>query len=200
MKITINGREIALSRKDKTQELGEILNSQGLIAYEIKINDSQTLYQLESIKWEELAEDSNIEIIAVSGVEYCLLTLKDAVPYISRLLIGLKKIHDLYREEKIEEASSLLREAIDGIEWINNIILQIEPVLGLDYQTMKLKGGESVASYYQKYSDSLTRLTEVLQENDYFMAADILEYEIIPAFEAWQELFEGILKAGEKQH
>lgn len=196
MKVIINDNEMNFEDGKLFEDISEFLNKKGLIPYEIMIGD-RTYYQLETIEWDKIKGNNDINIVAVNGIEYCLLTLKDAVDYIERLVNGLSKVMEYYRDDDVKKATIILKDAIDGISWVNNLIVQIEPVLGLDYQKILMKGGDTVSAYYQKYSNSLDRFTNALEDKDYFMAADIIEYEVIPAFKAWQIFFKDILEASE---
>jgi len=176
------------------KELMSVIDDKGKVLNCIIANEKEH-YEFEAIDWEN-TKDIDIIIKTVTPIRLCLNTVEDAIGYIGRLIDAFNKIMVLYRDGKEKEGIKILSSAISGIEWVNSVIIKIEPVLGLDYQKLEVKG-QKIVNYYGNYSSKLNELTEAIEAKDYFLSADIIEYEIIPAFQGWLEFFKKLLKAFE---
>jgi len=180
--------------KDIINEIDSFIDKKGKILDCIICNEKE-YYELEAIDWES-SDALEIKIQTVTPVKLCLNTIEDAMGYIDRLIDAFKNMMTLYRDGKLKEGGKILGSAVSGIEWINSVITKIEPVLGLDYQNLEVQG-QKVIEYYGNYSSKLNELTEAIEAEDNFLAADIIEYEIIPCFKGWTEFFDNIIKAFE---
>lgn len=178
--------------KEIIHEINSIIDEKAKILDCIECNEKK-YYELEAIDWES-SDSLLINIKTVTPVRLCLNTIEDANGYIDRLIGAFNEMITLYRDSKNKESGKILSSAVSGIEWINSVITKIEPVLGLDYQKLEVQG-QKVIEYYGNYSSKLNELTEAIEAKDNFLAADIIEYEIIPFFKGWTEFFDNILKA-----
>jgi hypothetical protein len=181
------------SQRDIINEISSFIDEKGKVLDYIVL-DNKEYYEFEAIDWENI--NSDIKIVTVTPIKMCLNTVRDTDSYIDRLVNAFEKIMAFYRDGKESEGTKLLGSAVSGIEWVNSVIIKIEPVLGLNYQKLEVKG-QKIVDYYGNYSSKLNELTEAIEAKDNFLAADIIEYEIIPAFEGWKEFFENLLKAFE---
>lgn len=193
MKITVNDVELEFEGTSDSIIAGinEHLMKQGLLVDKIVVNETE-YFNLDGINWEEVSEHP-VEIRTITPVLLCINTLKDAHDYLEKLIEAFGKMAELYRGEKPDEGSKLLTSSITGIEWVNEVIVKVEPVLGLDYNNMEVNG-ENVTDFFMKYSSILNQITESFEKKDYFLTADLVEFELVPCFIGWQTLFTKIVK------
>ncbi|MDD5090241.1 MAG: hypothetical protein PHQ23_04920 [Candidatus Wallbacteria bacterium] len=193
MKILLNGSELKLQAADHEAVpllISDHLMKKGLVLDKISVSGTD-YFQLEDIDW-QLNQESTVEITAITPVMLCLSTIRDAVDYIERLISAFGTITECFRSDRHEEGARLLTSCISGIEWINEVIVKIEPVLGIDYGKLEVNG-EKITDYFIRYSGILNQITEAYEAKDMFLTADLLEFELVPAFIGWQIMFNKIV-------
>ncbi|MDD2716055.1 MAG: hypothetical protein PHW04_09190 [Candidatus Wallbacteria bacterium] len=189
MKIKINHELFHSSRTGNSaiiREIEKFLQNRDLLIEQITVGPD-TYFQLELVDFEKAGEKT-VEITAITPVKFCLSMATDAIDYINKLILALNKTKEFFRTESPDEGSQILFSSIPGLEWINNVIIKIEPVLGLDYNKLEVNS-EKVTDYFLKYSGKLNQIVEAFEEKDYFLTADLLEYELIPALLVWKDFF-----------
>lgn len=102
-------------------------------------------------------------------------TLEQAEEYIPKLIVGINVIaNELRTGMENETAASMLNDAIDGLEWINDAVN-----LTIDFWVNK----DVIEADALK--DPLAMMAEAMQNRDHILLADVLDYEIKPVLENW---------------
>lgn len=106
-----------------------------------------------------------------------------AADYTGRLIEGINEAVDLFHEGMEGKALDLVIQIIDGLKWTMEAI-----TVTLDVQEEAIDISE--------INDAFNAMSEALENVDYVLIADVLEYEILPKVEEWnQKLF---ITAGEE--
>lgn len=101
-------------------------------------------------------------------------TLEQAEEYIPKLINGINVIANELRTGMENEAASMLNDAIDGLEWINDAVN-----LTIDFWVNK------AVIEADALKDPLAMMAEAMQNRDHILLADVLDYEIKPVLEDW---------------
>ncbi|HOA80097.1 MAG TPA: hypothetical protein PKK61_03410 [Defluviitaleaceae bacterium] len=105
-----------------------------------------------------------------------------AVEYTGRLIEGINEAVDAFHEGMEGKALDLVVQIIDGLKWTMEAI-----TVTLDVQRDPIDISE--------INDPFNEMAEALENIDYVLMADVLEYEVLPKVEEWnQKLF---LNSGE---
>ncbi|TCT14020.1 hypothetical protein EDC18_10789 [Natranaerovirga pectinivora] len=89
--------------------------------------------------------------------------------YLPKIIIGIEKNIDLFRQDREEEAVNLLIQVIEGLQWIFT-------VLGQTTETLKSNGIEVDAS---RINDVFIELLDGVKNQDYVLVTDLMEYEML---------------------
>jgi hypothetical protein len=107
--------------------------------------------------------------------------LANAKEYLEKLIPGFQKAADLFRMGNEQEAHKFYLHILDGIDWFSQVVLNIVKSRGNQVE------GQSLGDRQEKLTGLMAQMLEANQNQDWVLMADLLEYEMIPYYEDWQE-------------
>ena len=107
--------------------------------------------------------------------------LGNAKEYLEKLIPGFQKAADLFRMGNEQEAHKFYLQILDGIDWFSQVVLNIVKSRGNQVE------GQSLGDRQEKLPGLMAQMLEANQNQDWVLMADLLEYEMIPYYEDWQE-------------
>ena len=108
-------------------------------------------------------------------------TLKIFYDYLSALTLDVKEVSDLFRKDELHEGLSCISELTKGFEIV------IEGATGIDDV---LKNGFNANELVEFIKETV----EALENEDYVLLGDLLEYEIHPILSNLKENVENSIK------
>lgn len=133
------------------------------------------------------AED--IEMSEVESVEIRTMEVNDMAVEITRELYkvvtimseGGKRVAELFRQADDAEALETYQDLLD----VTRNFLQMVGLLRNEYS---LKEHVQYADAAEELSGLFTEMSDVLENEDWILLADLLEYEFLPAVEKWKKV------------
>ena len=107
--------------------------------------------------------------------------LANAKEYLEKLIPGFQKAADLFRMGNEQEAHKFYLQILDGIDWFSQVVLNIVKSRGNQVE------GQSLGDRQEKLTGLMAQMLEANQNQDWVLMADLLEFEMIPYYEDWQE-------------
>lgn len=104
--------------------------------------------------------------------EVVLETMQSFNQYIHNIISGCDDVSELLRTNSAKEALALILQFSEGLDWIVEIN---EKLTNLGYEN-----DIQVTALHQ----FLEAINDGLEQQDYYLVADLFEYEIKPFFEA----------------
>jgi hypothetical protein len=190
MKISINGAE-AEESSFPGETLKEVLDA-------ILINRRDSYLRRAWVDGQEIssnAQDSVMTLTSSIGLlKLELASLQDvlsnnldnAKDYLKKLIPGFQKAADLFRMENEQEANKYYLQILDGVDWFSQVLLTILQSWGKNLE------GQSLEERQKKLTGLIAQMLEANQNQDWVLMADLLEYEMIPLYEDWQEVLSKI--------
>jgi hypothetical protein len=185
MKISINGAE-----KEESSFQGETLKE---VLDEIVKSHKDTYIRRVWLEGQEVSSSAQdilmTSIASIELLELELANLKDLVAnnlgnakeYLEKLIPGFQKAADLFRLGDEQEAHKFYLQTLDGIDWFSQVVQTIVVSREIDLEGEKLKDRQ------EKLTGLITQMLEANQNQDWVLLADLLEYEMIPFYENWQD-------------
>lgn len=131
-----------------------------------------TSVEIRSIPFGEMAYNITVELLKVSNF----------------IAAGSKKVAQHFRKGEDDEGLELFQDLIDVIRDFMTMV----SVLRTDF----IVADDNIfADCSEQISSLLSEMTDVLEQEDWIMLADLLEYELIPACERWNIIIEDLRKA-----
>ena len=104
--------------------------------------------------------------------------LESASDYLARMINAIPDIIKAYRIGELNKASSDMILLSEGLQWLNE-------VLNLTKDFHKIDNIEVKEIYFE--------FIEALENDDSVLLADLLEYELLPKIQHWENLLNEIL-------
>lgn len=98
---------------------------------------------------------------------------------------GARNVGRLFRESKESDALSLLQDLLDVTRDFMGMLTHLRD---------RYLGGadEEYIQRTEKFSALITEMSEVLENEDWILLADLLEFEFVPACETWRTVGENL--------
>lgn len=130
-------------------------------AEDISTNDINTV-EIRSMPLGEMAYNITEELLKVSNI----------------IATGSRQVAQLFRKGEDDEALELFQDLIDVIRDFMIMVSVLRTDFVVTNDNLFADASEQIASL-------LNEMTESLEQEDWFMLADMLEYELIPTCERW---------------
>lgn len=159
------------------------------IVTDVLLNDElfSELYphQAEDIPTNEI---NSVEIRSIPFGEMAYNITEELLKVSNFISVGSKEVAQHFRKGEDDEGLELFQDLLDVIRDFMTMV----SVLRTDF----IVTNDSVfADCSEQISSLLSEMTDVLEQEDWIMLADLLEYELIPACERWNIIIEELRKA-----
>jgi hypothetical protein len=190
MKISINGAETEES-SFQGETLKEVLDAivksqQGTYIRRIWLDGQEASSNAQDTLMTSTASIELLELELANLKDLVTNNLTNAKEYLEKLIPGFQKAADLFRMGNEQEAHKFYLQILDGIDWISQVAQSIVNSRNNPNEIQDLKKRQ------EKLTNLMTQMLEANQNQDWVLLADLLEYEMIPFYEDWQEAFSRI--------
>ncbi len=140
-------------------------------------------YQAEDI---ESSEINSVEIITVQNSQMALSIVGELHKVIAIMQLSSKQIAEKLRELD----NSALKTLIDTIDVTRDFMNMVAVLRSEFVDTVD----ENFLMNVESISKILAEINEVLATEDWFLLADLLEFEFLPACQSWNDILDTIAK------
>ena len=127
------------------------------------------------------SEVQSLEIRTVSVKEMAVDITRELYKVINIMGEGGDRVADLFRQA--DDA-----EALDSYQDLLDVARDFIQMIGLLREEFSLKDHAEFTAAAEEFSSLFTEMTEVLENEDWILMADLLEYEFRPAVEKWKRV------------
>ncbi|WP_031481943.1 hypothetical protein [Maridesulfovibrio frigidus] len=190
--IVIDGqkRDMDIRSFENLEQVFESVIEQGFLAdrivTDVFVNDEpfSEIYpnQSEDI---ETSEVESLEIKSSTTVEMASSITLELYKVVNIMAGGGKQVAELFRQADDAEALELYQDLLD----VTRDFLGMVGTLRDQFSLSKKIGFEAVVD---EFSSLFTEMTEVLENEDWILLADLLEYEFLPSVEKWKNVISAI--------
>lgn len=156
------------------------------IVTDVLLNDElfSELYprQAEDISTNEI---STVEIRSVPLGEMAYNITEELLKVSNFIAAGSKEVAQHFRKGEDEEGLELFQDLLDVVRDFMTMV----SVLRTDFV---ITDDDVFAECSEQISSLLSEMTDVLEQEDWIMLADLLEYELIPVCERWNIVIEDL--------
>lgn len=181
MKLLISGQEFYFeSRVDNVQSIiQKILDEvdiKGMIFSHIVADGEEVYEDVEEFLIEQIQTIDYIEVKLVTIVELVLGILESTQGYIKRALPEMYEVFEECYQQPSESTWTKLGQLIEGIQWLQ------QTATFLEKEKAKLTD-LSIDKDLLSFSNEIVVLGEAVENQDFILIGDIIQYELIPKFE-----------------
>jgi hypothetical protein len=116
----------------------------------------------------------------------------NAQNYLQRLLPGIEKASELFRNENEIEANKFFVQIIDGIDWFSQVLQVVVAAQGFSMDELSIDG-KTMKERHDRLTALTLQMVEANKNRDWVLLADLLEYEILPYYEEWESLLPALI-------
>ena len=201
MELWVNGRQVDTEPLETAADLKSLLDMVATRFTPPGQTVTEVIIDGRPLTWEEdrkLADAKvqdlrKVEIHTHDPVELALEGIKEGLSYLENLILGMRNIAHLYRENDPGEGSRLLGLALEGIQWFSSMIENIETFVPVDFGTEQFGNG-TISDHYGGLHPLLESLAGFQKDQRWKEMASLLENGFVPYFERWRELLKRMLE------
>lgn len=190
--IIIDGRESAL-HINNFANLEELLVSasadSGLtnrIVTDVLVNN-ESFSELYPHQAEDIASDElqSVEIRSVPYDEMAMNIARELYKVTDIMGTGSRRIATLFRQADDDEALEMLQDLLE----VTRDFMSMVNVLRNNFA---VSADAEFATRVEQVSSLLTEMSDVLENEDWILLADLLEYEFVPACDSWKQIIQNL--------
>lgn len=117
----------------------------------------------------------NVEAHTEEFLKQQFETLQTANEYILKLEAGIVEGIEVFRHNEEGQGIEIIPYIIDGIEWLNDAM---KLTVGIHKQEVN----------YDEVREKLVEIIDAVNNEDYILVGDLLEYEILPIIGQWKSI------------
>jgi len=135
-------------------------------------------HQAEDIETREIA---SVEIRSVPVAEMAMSISRELYKVVQIMSEGSRKVAELFRQADDSEALETYQDLLEVIRDFLGMIGVLRNEFSLQEQKVSNEAVEEISSL-------LGEMTEVMENEDWILLADLLEYEFLPAVDKWKQV------------
>lgn len=115
--------------------------------------------------------------------------LEGAIDYLDQIFLNKELISEALDEEDYETAWNEFNNMISGIETLNDLLVNVKNIYGLDYTELYYKGS-NLNEYIKEFNLFLSdELMAAMENKDYMLVSDLINYELQKYLKQYQKVF-----------
>ncbi len=154
----------------------------------LKINGREILPGSEWFVQRTLSVDSVVEVTSGSSFDLVYGAISYGETLISDLRVLLGETVEAYRCGNDPKGIKSFVTLVSCLEEFVNLTGDIGETLQLDFSTLR-SGGVPLAGEIESLNQILMEIIQSQENRDWVLLGDLLEYELLPLIDYWQEVF-----------
>lgn len=156
------------------------------VVTDVKINEEPFTeiypHQSEDIS---MVDVESVEIVTMAAEDMAVEITLELYKVVNLMSEGGKRVAELFRQADDAEALETYQDLIDVIRNFLNMI-------GVLRDEYSLKDHPEYSSGAEELNTMFTEMNNVLENEDWILLADLLEYEFLPAVEKWKKVIKSL--------
>lgn len=172
------------------QEVTKEILSQDRVIHYVKIDDKQFFVNYEQYIVNGFNQIKEIIIVTITEHQLLADTLEELKRYSVQMLSSIGNVSSLFYGDFTEKDLELFSAFTQGLEWIYSSINSCEYLINKHKVMLDIKNGLSEIKV--KFEENSGQLEGVLQEEDFIMVGDLIEYEFQPLIKDLIKLLDSV--------
>jgi hypothetical protein len=161
------------------------VSSNGVASYFLCVDDTNIYSDCKSYVQDHIGEISTIEVITQSVQEFSERLTISISEYLSRAIPQLKQLYRELYQQASTDSWDRLSDLFEGMQWLHEAVGMFPADIGAL--------GESVIDFRSKIDEIASEFINVVENQDAITIADLIQYEVNPAYVDLQKGIEAIL-------
>ncbi len=183
--LILDGKQLdySLNNFDNLEELlGKVMASDALqdrIITDVLVN-GEAFSEIYPHQAEDIASDEleKVEILSMPKLELGRQMVREMEKVVPMMRDGARRVADLFRQAEDMEALDIYQDLVD-------VARDFLGMVGSLQNELDVPVSKDMAAALETFSQLLTEILEVQENEDWVLLADLLEYEFLPVVEKW---------------
>ena len=140
----------------------------------------------------ESSEVNSLEIKSESSLQMAGNVITELYKVIKIMVGGGEQVAGLFRQADDAEALELYQDLLD-------VTRDFICTVGVLRDQLSIESNEYFEKVAEEFSNLFTEMTEVLENEDWILLADLLEYEFLPSVKNWKGVISDIYEEAQKE-
>jgi hypothetical protein len=201
VEITINEEHIPVdfshlrSLEEALVELNDRFMPAGEQLFQVRINGEffSERYPRES-RYMELKEITSLDLKTLPDSDMARMILGEAIQQGEILCQAIEKSARLFRVSAEDEANHYFAQVLEALRWLLITGGNASQVLQGEGGGGGGTGGGQIAGFFHNLQSLLDEMTNIGEDEDYILLADLMEYELLPMVREWQEILKNLAR------
>lgn len=116
--------------------------------------------------------------------------LNEALNYLDRIILSKGILLKAIDDKEYQKLYSNFQELFEGLTWLNKLLNDLFNIVSLDYKNLLVGSEEkTVQNIIQDFNNFLQELEACIQNKDYILLNDLLEYEFTEQIGEYKQIF-----------
>lgn len=129
----------------------------------------------------DAAEIESVEIVSMPTSEMAVNITRELYKVVTLMDHGARRVAELFRKADDGEALEVYQDLLD-------VTRDFMGMIGVLRGEFSLKNSTNFNESAEELSSLFSEMVEVIENEDWILLADLLEYEFIPAVERWKKV------------
>ncbi|BFR49812.1 hypothetical protein RVX_R28730 [Nitratidesulfovibrio sp. HK-II] len=139
-------------------------------------------HQAEDIEQRDIR---SVEIRSMPVGEMAVNITRELYKVVQVMTDGSRQVATLFRQADDAEALDMFQDLLE-------VTRDFMGMIGVLRNEFSLRVTKDFSDNVERFSDLLGEMTEVLENEDWILLADLLEYEFLPACETWKKVIQAL--------
>ncbi|MBM4286481.1 MAG: hypothetical protein FJ128_14735 [Deltaproteobacteria bacterium] len=139
-------------------------------------------------RYVDVGEIATLNLKTVPDEEMARFLLQESGRQAEVLCQALEQSAALFRLAAEDEANQYFAQVLEALRWLLQVGGDACRVLKISLEEAESRDAGSVSRYLAGLEKLLAEMLEIAEEEDYIMLADLMEYELLPMVQEWQQI------------
>jgi len=163
-------------------KINQFLEDSGLVLSHWRVDDPVVYTDFYNYLKERIDEINLIEVEVRTVAAILQDALLTAEEYLGQALPEIETLAAEFYQGPSGESWERFQQLLDGVDWLNQLVTVI------DQNPTKPEEWQDYLAVVERLMNELQNLEEALENQDYVVIGDLLNYEIIPCFQEFRAI------------
>ena len=121
--------------------------------------------------------------------------IEGAINYLDKIMLYKNSISNHLIQEDYNKAWQKFDELLDGLDTLNQLLINIKNLLSLNYENLYCQGRtKTINEAIKEFNSFLNKIIDGMENKDYLQVSDLIEFEFDEYIELYKSIFESLLE------
>ena len=120
--------------------------------------------------------------------------IEGAIIYLDKVVLYKDSIPNHLIKEDYQKAWEKFNDMLDGLDTLNQLLINIKNLLSINYENLYIQNRtKTINGVIDEFNLFLNKIVEGMENKDYILVSDLIEFEFGEYIESYKRVFETLL-------